>query len=360
MPSVDHSDSALANVSDEQRLGWLRDMMLIREFELRTMQSYQQAKIGGFCHVYIGQEAVAVGCVAARNPKDPIITAYRDHGHSLACGTEPKYVMAEMFGKVTGCAKGKGGSMHLFDKRYHMYGGHAIVGGQTPLGVGLAFATKYENDVLAQGEPLVTQCFLGDGALNQGALHEAMNLAAVLEVPCIFIVENNGYSMGTSIGRGTSASEDLRVKAHAYGMEGHQLDGMDVTAVYGGMKAIVDKARETQKPDFVDIRTYRYKGHSMSDPQKYRSKDEVNEYEAGDPIRKLADALMESDVIDEDRFKALGKEIRDEVREALKFAEDSPEPDVATDLYSDVCVEPFGPYLPTSLPEMLEDDGSKD
>lgn len=339
-------------VEARTRLKWLRDMMLIREFELRTMQAYQEAKIGGFCHVYIGQEACAVGCIAAANPDDPVITAYRDHGHALARGMEPRYAMAEMFGKTGGCAKGKGGSMHFFDQRTHFYGGHAIVGGQTPLGVGLAFATRYENEVLEQGEKRVTLCFLGDGALNQGALHEAMNLASVLELPCLFIVENNRYSMGTAIERGTAMAHDLSTKAAAYGMPFYQADGMDVCAVYNVMKRVIDRARAEQAPAFVEIKTYRYKGHSMSDPQKYRSKDEVAEYEANDPIRRLADALIASGDLDEKAFRALSQGVRDEVRDAIAWAEKSPEPDPATDLYSDVVREPFGPYGPTTPPEM--------
>jgi len=339
-------------VNAKSRLKWLRDMMLIREFELRTMQAYQEAKIGGFCHVYIGQEACAVGSIAATNPDDPVITAYRDHGHALARGMEVRYAMAEMFGKVGGCAKGKGGSMHLFDKRTHFYGGHAIVGGQNPLGIGLAFATKYENEVLGQGEKRVTLCFLGDGALNQGAVHEAMNLAAVRELPCMFVLENNRYSMGTAIERGTSMAHDLSVKAAAYGMPFYQADGMDVCAVYNAMKQAVDRARAEQFPAFAEIKTYRFKGHSMSDPQKYRSKDEVSEYEDSDPIRKLADALTASHDLDEKAFKAISQSVREEVRDAIKWAEQSPEPDPATDLYGDVVTEPFGEYGPTSLPEM--------
>lgn len=339
-------------VEPRTRLKWLRDMMLIREFELRTMQAYQEAKIGGFCHVYIGQEACAVGCIAAANPDDPVITAYRDHGHALARGMEPRYAMAEMFGKTGGCAKGKGGSMHFFDQRTHFYGGHAIVGGQTPLGVGLAFATRYENEVLEQGEKRITLCFLGDGALNQGALHEAMNLASVLELPCLFIVENNRYSMGTAIERGTAMAHDLSTKAAAYGMPYYQADGMDVCAVYNVMKRVIDRARAEQSPAFVEIKTYRYKGHSMSDPQKYRSKDEVAEYEANDPIRRLADALIASGDLDEKAFRALSQSVRDEVRDAIAWAEQSPEPDPAADLYRDVVREPFGPYGPTTPPEM--------
>jgi len=342
-----------------QRMKWLRDMMLIREFELRTMQAYQEAKIGGFCHVYIGQEAVAVGCVAALQPDDPVVTAYRDHGHGLACGMEARYAMAEMFGKVTGCAKGKGGSMHFFDKRNHMYGGHAIVGGQAPLGVGLAFATKYENEVLGKGSPRVSLAFFGDGALNQGALHEAMNLASVLAVPCIFCLENNGYSMGTSIERGTSAAHNLAAKAAAYDMPAYEIDAMDVMNVYHGMKAAADWSREHQKPAFVDLKTYRYKGHSMSDPQKYRTKEEVTTYEGHDPIQKLSNMLFAEGAMNEQQYQEMAASVKAEVRDAVKFAEESPFPDVSAELYSDIYSEPYGHFTSTPLPEMMNQPGRR-
>lgn len=342
-----------------RRVKWLRDMMLIREFELRTMQAYQEAKIGGFCHIYIGQEAVAVGCVAALNQDDPLITAYRDHGHGLACGMEAKYAMAEMFGKVTGCAKGKGGSMHFFDKRNHMYGGHAIVGGQAPLGVGLAFATKYENEVLETGSKRVTLAFFGDGALNQGALHEAMNLASVLSVPCVFCLENNGYSMGTAIERGTSAAHNLAAKAAAYDMPAYEIDGMDILKVYHGMRAVVEWSREHQRPAFVDIKTYRYKGHSMSDPQKYRTKEEVASYEGHDPIQNLASGLFADGGMSEQQFQEIAASVKSEIRDAVKYAEDSPFPDVQSELYSDVYADPYGPFKSTAQAEMMKEPGQR-
>ncbi|MFG0328554.1 MAG: pyruvate dehydrogenase (acetyl-transferring) E1 component subunit alpha [Phycisphaerales bacterium] len=356
---IESSTARNAAASDlppaKARLKWLRDMMLIREFELRTMQAYQEAKIGGFCHIYIGQEAVAVGCVAAVNDDDPIITAYRDHGHALARGTESRYLMAEMFGKLTGCAKGKGGSMHLFDKRTHFYGGHAIVGGQCPLGAGIAFATKYEHEVLGEGDKRVTLCFLGDGALNQGAFHEAMNLAAVLSLPVIFIVENNRYSMGTAIERGTANADDLPAKAAAYDMPGHTIGGMDVDEIYREVKPIADRCREQQSPAFIEIQTYRYKGHSMSDPQKYRTKEEVGEYESNDPIRILADRLIDAGDFSDDDFKEMNQSVRQEVREAIKWADEAPEPDPSADLYTDVFIEPLTePFGPTEPPGMLD------
>jgi len=338
---------------------WLRDMFLIREFENRTAQAYQQAKIGGFCHLYTGQEATAVGTIAALNPDDPIVTAYRDHGHALARGMDPGACMAEMFGKATGCAKGKGGSMHMFDKPNWLFGGHGIVGAQTPLGTGLAFAAKYEVEVMKRavnGGPAkkkVSLAYLGDGALNQGALHEAMNLAGLYGIPVIYIVENNGYSMGTSIDRGTTMSEDLRKKADAYGIRGEIIDGLDVIDLYDAFKPVVDWCRENQKPAFVDLKTYRYLGHSMSDPQKYRTKEEVDQYKAKDSIDRLAAHLMEDrkgpdgkPVLSEQQFMELQTEVKNAVKAALDFAEASPIPD-ESELYTDVFVNPQPNLSPT-------------
>jgi pyruvate dehydrogenase E1 component alpha subunit len=336
---------------------WLRDMLLIREFEVRTMQAYQEKKIGGFCHVYIGQEDVAVGCIAAVRPEDPVITAYRDHGHALARGMDPKHCMAEMFGRIGGCAKGKGGSMHMFDRANNLFGGHGIVGAQTPVGAGLAFATKYEDEVLLGGRSRrVTLCFLGDGALNQGALHEAMNLAGLLDLPVIFIVENNGYSMGTAIHRGTTMADNLLVKAAAYGIDAIEVQGMDVVNVYERMKAFADRCRESSRPGFVDLKTYRFKGHSMSDPRKYRTREEEQQYESNDPIGKFRDALVAGGVMGEPEVKAMVGEVREQVREAIRWADASPPPP-ESELYHDVYVERWGPYTGTSLPEMLQGEG---
>jgi pyruvate dehydrogenase E1 component alpha subunit len=339
---------------------WLRDMMLIREFENRTAQAYQAAKIGGFCHLYIGQEATAVGTVAAIEHDDPIVTAYRDHGHALARGMDPNACMAEMFGKITGCAKGKGGSMHMFDKPNWLFGGHGIVGAQVPLGVGLAFAAKYELEVLGkslpnpgvtEGQPAkkkVALAFLGDGALNQGALHEAMNLAGLWSLPCIIIVENNGYSMGTSIERGTTMAHDLRAKGAAYGIRSEVIDGLDIIDLYDAFKPLADWCREHQKPAFVDLKTYRYLGHSMSDPQKYRTKEEVEQYKAKDSIDRLAAQLMNerknpdgSPVLTEQAFMQMQDEVKEISRRSVEFAEQSPAPDPATELYSDVLYSPM-------------------
>jgi pyruvate dehydrogenase E1 component alpha subunit len=332
---------------------WLRDMYLIREFENRTAQAYQQAKIGGFCHLYIGQEATAVGTINALNHDDPIITAYRDHGHALARGMSPEACMAEMFGKAGGCAKGKGGSMHMFDKPNWLFGGHGIVGAQTPVGAGLAFAAKYELEVLGeslQGGPAkkkVSLAYLGDGALNQGALHEAMNLAGLWGIPVIFVVENNGYSMGTAIERGTTMAHDLTKKADAYGIEGAIIDGFDVLELYDDFKPLVDRCREDQRPAFVDLKTYRYLGHSMSDPQKYRTKEEVEQFKSKDSIDRLAHQLMNErkgadgkPILSEKAFMDLQTEVKEAVKRSMDFAEASPVPDME-ELWTDVLLNPM-------------------
>ncbi len=343
----------------ERMLELLGQMMLIRRFEERTMQAYMQQRIGGFCHIYIGQEAVAVGSVAALRAEDPVIGAYRDHGLALARGMDPRYAMAEMFGKITGCAKGKGGSMHLFDKPNRMYGGHAIVGGQLPLGVGIAFALQYEQT------DNVCVCYLGDGALNQGAFHESMNLAAIWNLPIVFALENNNYSMGTHIGRGTSMAEELAAKAEAYGMRYAECDGQDLLDVYATFTREVDRTRNATNPQwkrgtipsyrregnipgpcFIHVDTYRYKGHSMSDPQKYRSKDEVQEYEQQqDPILRLVQHLVDNDLATQEQIDELDQKAKDTAKEAVKFAEQSE--DVPMDeLYTDVYREPFGRFKP--------------
>ncbi|MDZ4831365.1 MAG: pyruvate dehydrogenase (acetyl-transferring) E1 component subunit alpha [Phycisphaerae bacterium] len=332
---------------------WLSQMSLIREFEVRCMQAYQDKKIGGFCHVYIGQEAVAVGCVAALEPRDPLVTAYRDHGHALARGMHPKHCMAEMFGKIGGCAKGKGGSMHMFDKANNLFGGHGIVGAQCPLGAGLAFATKYQDEVINSGKSdCVTLCFLGDGALNQGALHEAMNLAGLLDLPVIYVVENNGYSMGTAIERGTTMAHKITSKAVGYGIEGLEVNGMDVVDVYVAMKDLIDRCRATSRPAFVDMRTYRYKGHSMSDPRKYRGREEEERYEVEDPIGKLEKLVKDKNYATPAEIEAIYDGVKTLVRESIAWADASPVPSL-DELYHDVYVEKWGPYTGTSLPQML-------
>jgi pyruvate dehydrogenase E1 component alpha subunit len=348
---------------------WLRAMYLIREFENRCGQAYQQAKIGGFCHLYTGQEATAVGTIRAINHDDPVITAYRDHGHALARGMDPTACMAEMFGKANGCAKGKGGSMHMFDRPNWLFGGHGIVGAQTPVGVGLAFASRYEWEVLGcsvnhpNGRPAslsdripakkkVALAYLGDGALNQGALHEAMNLAGLWDIPCIFVVENNGYSMGTAIARGTTMAHDLRAKGAAYGIRSEIIDGFDVVDLYNNFKPLVDWCRENQKPAFVDLKTYRYLGHSMSDPQKYRTKDEVEEFKSKDSIDRMASYLLtqrrtsdDKPALTEGAFMDMQAEIREIVRAAVEAAEAAPVPTL-DELHTDVMLNPMANMSP--------------
>ena len=347
-PSAAHSGSRSASrytlsakLPDATLKSWLYDLSLIREFELKTMAAYQQAKIGGFCHIYIGQEAVVVGTFGAINKDDPVVTAYRDHGHALARGMSPDACMAEMFGKITGCAKGKGGSMHMFDKPHWLFGGHGIVGAQTALGTGLAFAAKYEWEVLKTGPKKVALAFLGDGALNQGCLHEAMNLAGLYSLPVIFIVENNGYSMGTAIERGTTMAHNLCLKAAGYGIDAVQIDGMDVMSLYDQFKPFADNCREKQRPGFVDLKTYRYQGHSMSDPQKYRTKEEVAKYQERDTIMLLSNYLLnERSCMSEPEYQEMLKQIRDVVRASVDFAESSADPDLS-ELYTDVYAEPM-------------------
>jgi len=341
----------------EVLLGWLRQMLLIREFEVRTMQGYQNRLIGGFCHIYIGQEAIAVGTIAAVNPDDPVVLAYRDHGHALARGMDPKYCMAEMFGRIGGCAKGKGGSMHMFDAEHYLYGGHGIVGAQTPLGTGLAFATKYEDEILHDGKSNhVTLCFMGDGALNQGCFYETMNLASLLDIPVIFVVENNRYSMGTSIERGTSMANDLHVKSEAFGIDHAIVDGKNVTELYSQFKPIADWCRKNSRPYFVEAQTYRYKGHSMSDPRKYRTKDEELVEESKDCIAFLTTQLVEEYDVVADAIKQMTHQVKAQVREAVEWAKNSPETPIE-ELYKDVFTDSWGPFTGTSAPEMLQDRG---
>ena len=359
-------------LTGEQLLKLLYDMMLIRRFEERTMQSYMQQKIGGFCHIYIGQEAVAVGSISALKDDDPIVGAYRDHGFALARGMHPNYAMAEMYGKSTGCSKGKGGSMHFFDRDRHMYGGHAIVGGQAPLGAGLAFSSQYE------GKDNVTLCYLGDGALNQGGVFEAMNLASIWNLPVIFVLENNSYSMGTHINRGTAMADDLAARAEAFGMRYAECDGLDVLAVYDCFteqaamtrgaqnpqwnrgnwdKISYNRAGNTCGPAFINVKTYRYQGHSMSDPQKYRSKDEVGEYKDRDPINVLVNQLVESGKVTQEKVGELDAKAKQISQDAVKFAKNSPDMPVDA-MYTDVYANPFGPYIKGEQPNIVTNKNS--
>jgi pyruvate dehydrogenase E1 component alpha subunit len=302
---------------DEVEMLWL--MLLVRRFEERASQQYQAQKIGGFCHLYIGQEAVVAGAVAATRPDDYIITAYRDHAHALARGTSANACMAELFGKDTGCSRGLGGSMHYFDKQHHMYGGHAIVGAHVPLACGLAFACKYRN------EDRVTLCFFGDGAINQGAFHEALNLAALYELPVIFICENNLFAMGTSVERSTSLKQIID-RAEGYDIPACIVDGMNFRAVRDKLAEVIASIRQKPHPAFVEMRTYRYRGHSMSDPASYRTKEQLEKYRLDDPITRLRAQLTREGKLSNEKFDELDKEAKRTALESVKFAEESAEP----------------------------------
>src|SRR5215218_785739 len=297
----------------------LSSMLVIRRFEERASQQYQAQKIGGFCHLYIGQEAVVIGAVAATRHDDYLITAYRDHAHALARGTSAAACMAELFGKVTGCSGGLGGSMHYFDKANHMYGGHAIVGAHVPLACGLAFACKYRE------EDRVTLCFFGDGAINQGAFHEALNLAALYKLPVIFICENNLFAMGTSVERSTSLKQIVD-RAEGYDIPGSVLDGMNFREVRDKLVEVVNSIRKEPHPAFVEIRTYRYRGHSMSDPASYRTKEQLEKYRMDDPITRLRAQLTREGKLTNEQFDTMDKAAKDTALASVKFAEESDEP----------------------------------
>ncbi|PWN06937.1 pyruvate dehydrogenase (acetyl-transferring) E1 component subunit alpha [Rhodohalobacter mucosus] len=318
------------DLSDDDVLSMYEQMYLQRRFEERAMQMYQKGKFGGFLHLYIGQEAVSTGTVFALNDDDDIITAYRDHGWGLVRGVTPKEGMAELFGKETGCSKGKGGSMHFAKVENHFWGGYGIVGGHIPIGGGIAFANKYqEND-------RVTACFFGDGAVDQGALHETLNMSQLWSLPCIYVVENNGYSMGTSARRHTV--NEIHERSKGYGMKSAVFNGMDVFTVYENMRKIAEEVRKDSKPWFVEIRTYRYRGHSMSDPQKYRSKEELEEYQKTDPVERLKKYIIDKKVAGKKKIEEIEERIEEEVLEAIDYAEDSPFPEneaLFEDMYAD-------------------------
>ncbi len=316
----------------DDQIGFYRDMLLIRRFEEKAGQLYGMGLIQGFCHLYIGQEAVVVGLQALAEPGDSIITSYRDHGHMLACGMEAKGVMAELTGRSAGYSKGKGGSMHMFSRDKGFYGGHGIVGAQVPLGTGLAFAHKYRDD------GGICFCYLGDGALNQGQVYESFNMAALWKLPVLYIIENNKYAMGTSTER-HAASPELFRRGEAYGIPGKAVDGMDVLAVHRESRDAVAHVRSGQGPFVVEMKTYRYRGHSMSDPAKYRSKEEVAKMrEQHDPIDHLKDKLLADGVIDEAGLKEIDKRVKGIVTEASDFAQATPEPDAA-ELWTDILIE---------------------
>jgi len=317
----------------ELHITMLRRMLLIRRFEEKTAEAYALGKIGGFCHLYIGQEAVAVGSLSALREDDYAISSYREHGQALVRGIPPGTVMAELFGKATGCSKGKGGSMHLFDAGRRFMGGHAIVGGHIPLAAGIAFAVKY------QGGDQVCVCFFGEAAVNIGAFHEALNMASVWKLPVIFLCENNRYGMGTAFER-VAAVTDVVEHACSYDMAAEMVDGMNVLTVYDATRRAVERARKSGHPTLLEVRTYRYMGHSMSDPLHgvYRTKDEVEEQKKKDPITQLAEKLKEEKVIDQSALDAMDAAIHAEVDEAVKFADESPDPDPA-ELYTDVLAD---------------------
>ena len=319
-------------LSNAKLIDMYRQMLLMRRFEERAAQEYGKSKIGGFCHLYIGQEAVGVGAIAALREDDYIFSSYRDHGHALAAGMDPKEIMAELFGKYTGCSKGMGGSMHMFDASKHFMGGYGIVGGHVPLASGTAFASKYN------GKDSVTICFFGEAAANQGVFHETLNLAALWKLPVIFICENNRYGMGTAVER-ASAVWDIYQKASAYDMDRLAADGMDVLEMYRVVKRAVDRARKNSSPTMIEARTYRFRGHSMSDPihGHYRTKEEVEEQKKSDPVPGFAAELIAAGILTQAAIDLMEVEIKNTVTEAVDFADHSPEPP-AEFLYENVYV----------------------
>ncbi|AFG37860.1 pyruvate dehydrogenase (acetyl-transferring) E1 component subunit alpha [Spirochaeta africana] len=322
----------LAKLGGELLHTMLYDMLLIRRFEEKSAQMYGLKKIGGFCHLYNGQEGVAVGTAQAMDrDKDYVLTAYRDHGHAIAMGMDPKVVMAELFGKITGCSRGKGGSMHMFDVEKHFLGGNGIVGAQIPIATGVGFYQMYTKSKGA------TVCFFGDGAIHQGAFHESLNMSRIWELPVIYAVENNGFGMGTSVRR-ASAIEDFTLKAPGYDMKSATINGMDVVEMYSRMGEILSDARENGQSYLLDVKTYRYKGHSMSDPAKYRTKEELESYKQQDPILLLKADMIDGGYISDEEFKKLDSDIKVRVQESVDFAEESAEPALHT-IYEDVLAE---------------------
>ena len=328
---------ANASYSKETYLTWYEQMQLMRKFEDKAGQLYGQQKIKGFCHLYIGQEACVAGAVSALEKGDKYITAYRDHAHPLALGTSPNAVMAELFAKATGCSKGKGGSMHMFDKEVGFMGGHGIVGGQVPMGAGIAFAEKYNKT----GKLCI--CSMGDGAVRQGALHEAFNMAMLWKLPVIFVIENNGYAMGTSVQR-TSNVTDLYKIGLSYDMPSEPVNGMRVEDVHEAVARAAERARAGEGPTLLEFKTYRYKGHSMSDPAKYRTKEELEDYRHRDAIEGVRHTLLTNNFATEADLEAIDERIKAAVQESVEFAESSPYP-TPDELYKDVYVQADYPYI---------------
>ncbi len=329
--------SKSSKFSKETYLKWYKDMLLIRKFEEKTGQLYIQQKFGGFCHLYIGQEAIVAGTASACKKDDKHMTAYRDHAHPIALGTDPRVLMAELYGRSTGCSKGKGGSMHFFDKEVNFMGGHGIVGAQIAMGAGVAFAEKYN-----QTKNIVCVS-MGDGAVRQGALHETFNMAMNWKLPVIFIIENNNYAMGTSVERTTNV-HDLSKIGDSYEMPSRSVNGMSPEAVHEAIEEAAARGRRGDGPTLLDIRTYRYKGHSMSDPQKYRSKDEVSEWMEQDPIEHCLNVIKENNWMSEKEITEYDQWVKNEIQECIDFAENSPYPE-GKELYEDVYKEADYPYI---------------
>ncbi len=323
--------------SKETYMAWYETMQLMRKFEEKTGQLYGQQKIKGFCHLYIGQEACVAGAVSALEKGDKYITAYRDHAHPIALGSDPKKIMAELYGKETGISKGKGGSMHMFDKENNFFGGHGIVGGQVPLGAGIAFAEKYNKT----GK--LCMCYMGDGAVRQGAFHEALNYAMLWKLPVIFVIENNGYAMGTSVER-TSNVTDLSTLGRSYDMPSAAVNAMSVEEVHYAVEDAAKRARKGDGPTLLEFRTYRYKGHSMSDPAKYRTKEELAEYKERDPIVQVKDVLLSKKYATEKELEDIDAAIKAHVLECVDFAEKSAFPD-PSEAFKDVYVQEDYPYI---------------
>ena len=325
----DFNGGTIVEFDKEAELKAYREMMMIRRFEEKAGQLYGMGFIGGFCHLYIGQEAVVVGMQTALKDGDQVITGYRDHGHMLACGMSARGVMAELTGRRGGLSKGKGGSMHMFSKEKNFYGGHGIVGAQVSLGTGLAFANRY------RGNDNVSLAYFGDGAANQGQVYESFNMAALWKLPVIYIIENNRYAMGTSVSR-ASAQTDFSMRGASFGIPGYQVDGMDVRAVAAAAEEAVAHCRAGKGPLILEMLTYRYRGHSMSDPAKYRSKDEVQKMRSEhDPIEQVRLRLLEKGWATEEELRAIDKDVRDIVADSADFAQADPEPDVS-ELYTDI------------------------
>lgn len=323
--------------SKETYVEWYRSMLLMRRFEERAGQLYGMQKIKGFCHLYIGQEAVVAGAMTVLREDDNMITAYRDHAHAIAKGVPSNEVMAELYAKVTGCSKGKGGSMHMFSSKHRFFGGHGIVGGQIPLGAGIAFADKYN------ASDRVTVCYMGDGAVRQGAFHEALNMAMLWKLPVIFICENNKYAMGTSVERTSNITEIYKMGS-GYGIPSQRVDGMNCEEVHTAMEEAVNRARSGEGATFLEMYTYRYKGHSMSDPAKYRPKEELEEYKIKDPLDHILGIINERKYLSSAEIDAIIEDVKKVVDASVQFAEESPYPD-PSELYKDVYVQDDYPYI---------------